>query len=456
MTVPRELELVERDLTDALEVSRARGAMTRYAAVRPGIMDDLGGVIGEIAPSRRAVVVHDGRTLEATDGAPIRSLERAGVTVIAHQLRANGTGDHVQCTDSVVAQLAADLRDAEFDHVVAVGSGTVTDLSRMLATVRSCPLTSVATAPSMNGYTSRICAIVQDGLKMTMPAIAPIIAIADPHVLAGAPLRMIASGLGDLYSKPVSNADWHLSRSMNGSPWDAHVAEMLETASTAVEGIAPLLPRRDVDACARLQIGLYLTGLAMQTASKGTQASGAEHLISHYLDIIGASPEFDHHVDLHGCQVAVGTVAIAALCEHIVDTLPPAPDRLPWVLSNRENWSRQIHAHFRSLGPSIERMWGAGWPDFEALQRRQQRWRADAKSIVAQATATWTRQADLEATLAQAGCPTRFSDIGLSRQRTLETLRNAPWVRSRFTSLHLALELDVLDDVADELALRLY
>ena len=91
----------------------------------------------------------------------------------------------------------------------------------------------------MNGYTSSIAAILSAGVKTTQPCTPPVAVYADPRTMAAAPARMIASGIGDLYSKPVSNADWRLSHRLLGTPHSAIVMEIVEAGSTLLEGVAP-------------------------------------------------------------------------------------------------------------------------------------------------------------------------------------------------------------------------
>ena len=54
----------------------------------------------------------------------------------------------------------------------------------------------------MNGYASGIAAILDDGVKTTVPANPPIAIVLDTNVLAQAPARLTQAGLGDLISKP--------------------------------------------------------------------------------------------------------------------------------------------------------------------------------------------------------------------------------------------------------------
>src|SRR5699024_8571233 len=113
--------------------------------------------------------------------------------------------------------------DASVDVILSVGSGTITDIAKLTARTLDRPMVAVATAASMNGFTSGLAATLDDGIKLTKKAPPPRAAWALPSTLQAAPHEMTAAGLGDLHSKPVSSADWRLSHHLNGAPWDVPV-----------------------------------------------------------------------------------------------------------------------------------------------------------------------------------------------------------------------------------------
>ena len=75
------------------------------------------------------------------------------------------------------------------DAFIAVGSGTINDLTKYASALDGKPYAVFATAPSMNGYTSLTASITVHGHKMTLPAQAPAGAFFDLGVLAAAPKR---------------------------------------------------------------------------------------------------------------------------------------------------------------------------------------------------------------------------------------------------------------------------
>ena len=178
------------------------------------------------------------------------------------------------CDDHAVALFHDALVRGQHAAGVAVGSGTINDIVKLASHQAGLPMACVATAPSMNGYTSAIAAVLSHGVKTTVSCTAPRVVIADVDVMAQAPQRMIASGLGDLISKPVSNADWMLSAHLNGSYHSAEAMRVIELGAAMLEGVAERLPVRDREATAGLVASLILSGLAMSVAGSSSPASG--------------------------------------------------------------------------------------------------------------------------------------------------------------------------------------
>ena len=91
---------------------------------------------------------------------------------------------------------------------VAVGSGTINDLTKLAAHRAGRPYMVVATAASMDGYTAFGASITYQGSKQTFSCPAPTAVVADLDVICAAPEGMNASGYADLLAKTPAGADW--------------------------------------------------------------------------------------------------------------------------------------------------------------------------------------------------------------------------------------------------------
>ena len=80
--------------------------------------------------------------------------------------------------------LAMEQLPEKFDYMIAVGSGTVHDITRYCAYTKGVPFVSCPTAASVDGFCSSVAAMTWDGFKKTFTAVAPKIVVADLNVVS--------------------------------------------------------------------------------------------------------------------------------------------------------------------------------------------------------------------------------------------------------------------------------
>ena len=423
---------------------------TEEVRLGEGTVDSAGEVFERVLPEGTWLVAFDEYTREVAGERVLSSLARAGVAV--HPL---DLGEHPVCDDASIRRCMDAIRAAGAVAGVGVGSGTITDIVKMASYRIGIPMAVVATAPSMNGYTSAISAVLSDGVKTTVPCRPPKAVVADTDVLASAPLRMIKSGLGDLLSKPVSNADWAISAYLGLSEHSADAARIIEQSSNLLAGGAPKLPQRDREAIGDLAATLILSGFAMSVAGGSSPASGGEHLISHYLDMTAIAEGIPH--DFHGCQVGVGTIASASLYEHLF-TIRKEQIDVSLLSSRLRVWSDYaslLSRRFGGLYDAVAEHAKAAYPDQTTLVARLTMLRDNWDDVLAKAGTLLRSAESIEAELVSAGCPTRFSHIGVDPQRAYRAIAHSKDIRSRYTVLDLAWEFGELEEQAERIAARL-
>jgi glycerol-1-phosphate dehydrogenase [NAD(P)+] len=428
---------------------------TQLVRIEQGVADRAAELLAPLASGPGPwAVAFDVRTFGIAGEAVLAALARAGIEADELLIADRDEHEGPRCDDATIDAFEQRLRTRPYAFAVAVGAGTINDIVKMASHRAGVDYAAVATAPSMNGYTSAIAAILSVGVKTTQSCSAPVAVLADPAILAASPYRMIASGIGDLYSKPVSNADWRLSHRLLGTRHSSIVMEIVEAGSAVLEGVAPRLPARDVDAVARLTAALMLSGLAMQAAGSSMSASGGEHLISHYIDMTAFA--FGQSHDFHGCQVAVGTLATSELYELVRGLDPATIDveacvaRLPaWP-----EWRATLASRFGPLTDAVLPHAEKIHPTPDELRGRLTRLRDEWESIMDDVGTTLRPSAELRAELVSADCPVTFPEIGVDRDRAWRAVRDSKDIRARYTILHLAAELGVLDAFTDALIER--
>jgi glycerol-1-phosphate dehydrogenase [NAD(P)+] len=328
-----------------------------------------------------------------------------------------------------VARLRAML-DPGTDAVVAVGSGTLNDLSKMVAFERGCPQLVFATAPSMNGYTSVSASIMVDGVKRSVRTRTPVGVFFDLRVLAAAPLRLIRAGLGDSACRPTAQADWLLAHRLLGRPYRVAPFAMLADDEPALFGQAGALVAGELAVMRHLVRTLVLSGFGMTICGGSYPASQGEHLLSHYVDMM-RSPDLPEA--FHGEQIGVCTVAMARLQDRCLARASP-PQLHPSTLARE-----QLVRHF---GPVIG---DACWQElatkrFDAAhtERLNAHLARHWDAIRGELERVTLGAARLSAVLADAGAPITPQALGWPPALFDHALRHAREIRDRYTFLDFA------------------
>ena len=223
-------------------------------------------------------VVADERTWEVAGRAAAQALRAREVQTVV--LR----GGELHANADSIGQVLLGVGDRT-RLLVAVGSGTINDTTRFVAYRVGLPYLVVGTAPSMDGYASSVSPVLQDGMKITYEATHPEAVRSSPAILCSAPQNMVAAGLGDMLGKHTALLDWKLSAIATGESFCEGIAGMMREAVEICERNAEGLSRREGAAVSELTQGLVLSGLAMQMMGNSRPASGAEHHISHMIEM---------------------------------------------------------------------------------------------------------------------------------------------------------------------------
>ncbi len=324
--------------------------------------------------------------------------------------------------------------------IVAVGSGTVNDLAKYAAHQSRKPYVVFGTAPSMNGYTSVSAAITEHGHKKSLPATAARGVFLDLDVLAKAPGRLIAAGFGDSACRTTAQVDWLLAHLLLDKPYREAPFKLLAEDEPALFAQAAGLRNGDRAALERLARTLVLSGFGMTICGGSYPASQAEHLVSHYLDMLGdpAWPE-----SFHGEHIAVTTLTIARLQSQLLadataPVLRPTADSLDVFVE-----------HF---GPELGRECWTGFApkafDAKATADIDTKLRSRWTDIRARLAAVAMPVEALESALSAVGAPLVPESLGVPRAFYREAVLNARRIRDRYTCLDLAAASGALEGFA--------
>jgi glycerol-1-phosphate dehydrogenase [NAD(P)+] len=387
------------------------------------IEDSLAGREAElIAPyGARFAVISDVDTHAAMGAQVVRALGRFEVQSIVLDRRPH-------CEAQVVDRLVQAV--APCDAVIAVGSGTLNDLAKLVGLRKGVPSLVFGTAPSMNGYTSVSASVSEAGVKRSVRARTPMAVFLDLGVLAAAPVEMIRAGLGDSVCRPTAQADWLLSHLLLDTPYLELPFALLATEEPALFEQAPGLVRGDRMAMRSLARTLVLSGFGMTLSGGSFPASQGEHLISHYLEMMRPVTVIEA---FHGEQVGVAALAMARL-QTTVLARTTTPKLRPIGIT-----LKSVLDHF---GPERG---AAVWSDVSAkqvdIEVANARLESDWPAMRARLAAIVQPPERLAAVLSAAGAPTTPAALGYPDALFGEAFAHARELRDRYTFLDFAADL---------------
>lgn len=408
------------------ETGELLGAEARAVAIEDtlaGSEADRIEALGVVGRGGRIAVISDATT-HAVLGDRV---ERALASRFAVQSIVLDTGVHA---DEAVVDRLDHTVDPTTELVIAVGSGTINDLAKMVAFRRDRPQAVFATAPSMNGYTSVSASITTAGVKTSFRTRTPIGAFFDLRVLAAAPARLIRSGLGDSACRATAQADWLLSHLLLDRPYRLAPFALLAADGGDVVAVGNAALAGDLAAMRFLARTLVLSGFGMTLCNGSYPASQGEHLLSHYVEMMGHGRIAE---SFHGEQIAVCTIAMAELQDRVLGRDAP-PVLLPSARIDRA----AVLAHFGpAMGPVC-------WSELDgkrfaaaATAALNDRLAADWPAFRARLAAVAASPSALRASLAAIGAPIAPADLGWPADLWTDALAHAREIRNRYTFLDL-------------------
>ena len=285
---------------------------TKSYVIGKNILGQVPEVYNKHFSGKKALVVADDNTWKAAGEEVYNHMIAAGIdteTFLFPDKEFHAEWKYVEMLDE---QLKASGRIA-----VSVGSGVINDLCKLSSFHQNNQrYLSVATAASVDGYSSFGASITYQNAKQTFDCPAPIALMADTVVLANAPKEMTAAGYADLAAKVPAGAEWMIADLVGTEPiipdaWHV-LQDVLDDLLSNPQGVAD----GDPDAIADLFNGLTLSGFAMQAAQSSRPASCCDHLYSHIMDM--THHRYHGKLQSHGFQVAVGTLTMCAVFEEFL------------------------------------------------------------------------------------------------------------------------------------------
>jgi glycerol-1-phosphate dehydrogenase [NAD(P)+] len=439
---------VDTTTDDELLASALRQARdTRLLRIAPGARHEIADLFGQLFGDSPCIVIADENTFAAAGKDAYEAMQASGRKCY-EPLVFDPVGLYAEHSYAVRIQEALATNNA---IPIAVGSGSINDLTKLAAHRSGRQYLSLGTAASMDGYTAFGASITFEGSKQTFDCPAPIGVAADLEVIAGAPDGLNASGYADLVAKCPAGADWILADGLGIDPIDPDNWDMVQTRLRYWMANPAGVAERDPETLRRLTTALMITGFAMQAACSSRPVSGADHQFSHLWDM-------EHHTHegvtpSHGFKVGIGTLASLSLYEAVLNLELEKLDveRAVRAWPTRDAVEDEIAELFPAAELRRKALLESGekYIDRDALRNHldlvKQQWPALRNRLSKQLIPS----SEVAQMLAAAGCPTKPEQIGISRERLRISFRKALHIRRRFTILDLVWRANLWDQALD-------
>ena len=419
-------------------ISIPEGMQTAVFVMEAGALKDAADVIKEYFPGKTPWIVADGNTWAAAGEKVAEVIKSAGIEAKEPKIFPAVPQPHPY--ESTCQELAKMITS---DMVpVAVGSGVINDLVKRASGIAGVRYFCVATAASVDGYTSAGAALSVDGLKKTMPCPAPYAVLADTDVLKSAPAPMMAAGYADLFAKVVAGAEWKITDLLGILPIDKKAWDLVQ------KNLRMWL--EDSSNLGYLFDGLASTGYSMQVYNDSRPASGMEHLMSHVWEMEGLT--CNGAEVSHGFKVGIGTLAAIRLMEFVLGLSEEQARKLAKPCETLEERQANMKELLKkNCDGNPEKIALDKFKFGEAAEERRELIFRNWDRIKYLLKGQIFSYADTKRLLQKANAPVHPQEIGLDKEQFYHGLFTAQLIRARYTFLDLLYEAGLLEEAAKTL-----
>ena len=331
------------------------------------------------------------------------------------------------------------------DLIIGVGSGTINDIGKFISYKMKLPYIIIATAPSVDGFASDCAPLIVKNMKVTYGAKVPDAIIGDVRILKNAPMDMIAAGVGDILGKYTCIVDWKLSNMISGEYYCTEIVKIVRQAIDIIVSETDNILKREDDSIKKVMEALVLSGIAMSYTKNSRPASGSEHHLSHYWEMMfmfqGRKPV------LHGRKVGVGTVEVCKLYERLIDSKIDFKGARNLAKNfSLESWSEDIRKVYTSAAEGvIELEKNAHKNKSENVLKRIDYYENHWNEIKDFVSANLPSSTYISSILEKLNAPSKYEDIEVSKEMYKNSIVYAKELRNRLGLLQILYDLKMDD-----------
>jgi glycerol-1-phosphate dehydrogenase [NAD(P)+] len=419
-----------------------------------GVLEQLPELVRELCGSSpRIWILSDENTERAAAGACKQLLARfvLGELVLPAQPRPR--------TDpELIAALVKEAGGFRPDLIIAVGGGTISDIGKKVSQGLDAPNWCVATAASVDAYSSGTSALKLKNGHRSEPARPSEVIIADLSVLEQAPKELSLAGFGDLLGKYLAYLDWHLSSMITGEYLCPEAAALaLDSTRRAIQALERGRSGGD-DTVRSLADAILASGFAMQGLLSSRPASSAEHTVAHFWEAAGTAG--NRRYGLHGLLVGLSSRLLLEVYRDFYRSLPALELDISERLEHFEAEAHWEHTLTPAVKPFRTRMreeMAAGTLDVRGLEEHLLAIGKNRKRIAGLAAKLLAELAAAVRVLEKDSFPFSLPAFGIVPEQALRPYRYVRYLRNRYGTFHLIYEAGreeaMLDCIAEQISL---
>jgi len=331
--------------------------------------------------------------------------------------------------------------------IIAIGTGTLNDLAKFVSYKLGIPSMVVATAPSMDGFASTGAALIIGNLKITYVTDCPKVIIGDINILREAPMDMIVAGFGDIVGKYSAICDWKLSQLINSEYFCEVSCKMVQNSLKKCIENTEGIKNRDKTAIKNLMNALVLAGIAMSYVGNSRPASGSEHHMSHYFEMMFQFE--DKEPVLHGAKVGISTVITMKLRELFAESTINFDESIIKAKNfNQNEWEKNVKGHYLSAAKGIIDI--NEKDQINSIEKRLERIEFTKENLdkIQKIIKDVPSAEEVIEILKSVGAPYTPMQVGIDEKTLVDGIKMAKEVRTRYTILNLLSDIGILDDFA--------
>jgi len=355
---------------------------------------------------------------------------------------------HLHPNELTLGRLLLEIPDGT-SLIIAVGSGTINDISRFISAKLHIPYVIVGTAPSMDGYASVVSPLIRDGVKVTYDGVYPLAIVCDIDIMKHAPMLMLQAGLGDIIGKYTALADWHIANILNKEYFCPEVEKLVLSTLKKCEEAANGVTSRDDSTVQNITEALILSGIAIGMVGASRPASGGEHYLSHCYEMMFMN-NGDNTKWLHGNTVGVGVGVVAYAFKFAKDLdIDEILKKGDYVHLDKNAWEQNITDVFTiSAANIIEFKQGSINFNEEERKSSMQKIVSNWDDIKKVCDVNVPDPEEIIKTLKKAGAVWNPKDIGLDKELFRKSFIAAKDMRNRYGIMQLLEDIGMLDAAA--------